>query len=560
MLLEDYVLTLKTSVGLNALVEAVGIGKGKKDLTGMTADSLKSTQAHPVRREIPVGKACSMLTPAEIMTFLTGDFRLSKTRSSDLFWEAVWPRLLARGWHSEQPGNHNYALAANNSLVFLVPGVNKFSRKLVKGNHYFDSVSDVLRKVASDPELIELEAITDNDCRSMEGNGWRKETKLDQENSTDRQRHCYLKPRTPNRSTDSMKLTVVDTSMIGEKMTKVRELRSLPVGVLASTSENVSDIDDTSEEHSNESESVGTICFDREYGDITKVTKGNIGRDVSTNINGFKSNPSANLSVASKNQKTDLLSNTHRKNTMNSQSGMRTLPDDKIVPVPVKKRRRRLTACTLAETDRKTDNIFVAPRVKQEEVTSCSNNSNSSENVLSQENPLRENKVIADPPSDTGSIISREAVPTTSSSCHKDQHEKPVKRAMIDLNLPVSPEVEVDESVMTEMIDGQQNNGVMSKPVDSSEQPPNMNSRRQSTRNRPLTARVLEAFALGYLDNKKEKRKVRDYLQDSSGSRPTQRKKKGETSSSSSGADFRKEERTKDLCNGNDDLISTGFQ
>ncbi|XP_027920561.1 uncharacterized protein LOC114178705 isoform X2 [Vigna unguiculata] len=228
MLLEDYVLTLKALVGLKALVEGVGVGKGKEDLTGLAMDSMKPTQAVTVRQEIPVGKACSMLTPPEIISFLTGDFRLSKARTSDLFWEAIWPRLLARGWHSEQPDSHNYAVAFKHSLVFLVPGVKKFSRKLVKGNHYFDSVSDVLCKVASDPELIELGTIADNDCTSKEGTGWAQDTKLDRENSPDQPRHCYLKVKTPNRSTDVMKFTVVDTSLASEMMKNVRELRSLP--------------------------------------------------------------------------------------------------------------------------------------------------------------------------------------------------------------------------------------------------------------------------------------------------------------------------------------------
>jgi len=35
-----------------------------------------------------------MLAPSEIITFLRGDFRLSKIEASDLFWEAAWPRLL----------------------------------------------------------------------------------------------------------------------------------------------------------------------------------------------------------------------------------------------------------------------------------------------------------------------------------------------------------------------------------------------------------------------------------------------------------------------------------
>ncbi|KAF7837838.1 uncharacterized protein G2W53_006320 [Senna tora] len=578
MLLEDYVLSLKTSVGLNTLVEAVGIGKGKEDLTGMTAESLKSTQALPARPEIPVGKACSMLTPAEIITFLTGDFRLSKARSSDLFWEAVWPRLLARGWHSEQPGSHNYALPSKNSLVFLVPGVKKFSRKLVKGHHYFDSVSDVLGKVASDPELIELEAIADKDCRTMEENGWTKETNLDRENSPDQQRHCYLKPRTPNRSTDVMKFTVVDTSLADEKMTKVRELRSLPVGVLASTSEYDSD-EDTSEDHTNESESTNTMCFDRENVDITGVAKGSIGREVSVDINGFKSNPSrkelriggmdsTNLSFASKNQKTDLFCNMPKKNATKCQSSPRMVHDNKNVLAPVTKRRRRLTACSRAERNCNSTNTFVAPRVKEESIC-FGDNSSFSANTLSRKKPLQQNKVTVDPPSYSSSIIGREAVSATSSPFHEDQHEKPLKRTMIDLNLPVSPEAEADEPFMTER---QQNHtrenaddssaAATSKPEESSEQPPNMNTRRHSTRNRPLTAKVLEAFALGYLDNKKEKRKSRDYPRDCSGSRPSRRvrgKKTGETSSSS-GADFQKEERTNAVCNGIEDVISTGFK
>ncbi|KAF2289194.1 hypothetical protein GH714_029343 [Hevea brasiliensis] len=162
ILLEEYVSTLKATVGLNTFVEAVGIGKGKQDLTGIVMEPLKSNQGASVRPEIPVGKACSTLTPLEIVNFLTGGYRLSKARSNDLFWEAVWPRLLARGWHSEQPNDHGFAAASRHYLVFLIPGIKKFSRrKLVKGNHYFDSVTDVLNKVASDPALLELDVETD---------------------------------------------------------------------------------------------------------------------------------------------------------------------------------------------------------------------------------------------------------------------------------------------------------------------------------------------------------------------------------------------------------------
>ncbi|KAK7387885.1 hypothetical protein VNO78_22683 [Psophocarpus tetragonolobus] len=605
MLLEDYVLTLKASVGLKALVEGVGVGKGKEDLTGFTIDSLKSTQALPVRQEIPVGKACSTLTPSEIISFLTGDFRLSKARTSDLFWEAVWPRLLARGWHSEQPDSLNYAVASKHSLVFLVPGVKKFSRKLVKGNHYFDSVSDVLCKVASDPELIELDKIADNDSTSKEGNGWTKDTKLDRENSPDQPRHCYLKVKTPNRGTDVMKFTVVDTSLASEKMTKVRELRGLPFEVLkAFTFENDSDDENTSEEQTNESESVNTTCSDRGKNDITKASKSNIEKDVSSFFNGLENNPSKDelprstmgfscLSSAYKGPKTEFLSNTLRKDGIKCPSLQRMVSDNRNDLVPVTKRRRRLTACSRAKKNSNTANFFVVPRVNQDEASFCPVPDNSicsanvtvnsfvasevkqdevipqkskfSESVLSWEIPAQEkksladfptqkNKTLVDPPSNPSSIINAEAVPDTSSSGTKDQCDKPGPRTMIDLNLPVSPEVEADEPFVNEVVEMQQNStgkesddlsvGTNSKLGDQ----PDLQIRRQSTRNRPPTTKVLEAFAFGYLD-RKEKRKSRDYLQDSS-TRPSRRVSRKVADSSNGDTDLEKEKKTDVVCNG----------
>lgn len=263
MLLEEYVSTLKAIVGINNLVEAVGIGKGKRDLTGITIEPLKSNHAGSTRSEVPIGKACSSLTPTEIIKFLTGDFRLSKARSNDLFWEAVWPRLLARGWHSEQPKDYNYAAGYKPSLVFLMPGVKKFSRRrLVKGNHFFDSVTDVLSKVASDPGLIELET------EAGEGNGKKEEDEWKTENKTD-QRHCYLQPRTPNNVVDIMKFTVVDTSMGDGKIFKLRELKTLPNEVLKTTvsrsrSEESDDGSSEPEALSEDMEVVDTVLFNQE--------------------------------------------------------------------------------------------------------------------------------------------------------------------------------------------------------------------------------------------------------------------------------------------------------
>ncbi|KAK7292287.1 hypothetical protein RIF29_08065 [Crotalaria pallida] len=548
MHLEDYVFTIRDLVGHKALVEAVGVGKGKEDLTGFAIDSVKPTQSLPVRPEIPAGKACSMLTPSEIVNFLTGDFRLSKARTSDLFWEAVWPRLLARGWHSEQPGSYNYAVASKHSLVFLIPGVKKFSRKLVKGNHYFDSVTDVLGKVASDPELIELETVADNDCSSKEGN------LMDRENSPDHPRHCYLKVKTPTRATDVMEFTVVDTSLASQNMKKVRERRSLPAGVLkASTFETDSDDSDTSEEETNESDSVNTVCFERRKTDISRANKFNTGMVVSSDFSGLENNPlkeelpmssmgSSSLSASSKDQKMGLLSNTRRRESGKCQFLPGMVSDNKNDQVPVTKRRRKLTTCSRAKQNSNTACIFAVPRVKQEEASFCPNNSKSSENItvnffeapkvqekpscctdnagfsgniLSPEIPLQYNKTLVEPLSNSSSIISRESVPATSSSGSKDHGEKPQPRTMIDLNLPVSPEVEADETFMTKI---QQSNtskesdelsvGAVFKPGDDSDHQLDVNTRRQSRRNRPPTTKVLEAYAYGYLDRKEKRRGI----------------------------------------------------
>ncbi|XP_063941523.1 uncharacterized protein LOC108201600 [Daucus carota subsp. sativus] len=160
----DYVFSIKSVVGIETFVDVVSIGKGKRDLTNKVIA--------PV--QIPTGEACSFLTCTEIVNFLTGGYRLTKAQSSDLFWIAVWPRLLASGWHSEQPKKQACVPGAKDNLVFLTPGVEKFSRGLLKGKHYFVSVMEVLDKVGSEPEL--LEPHTENDeGEKEEEDGWIEE-------------------------------------------------------------------------------------------------------------------------------------------------------------------------------------------------------------------------------------------------------------------------------------------------------------------------------------------------------------------------------------------------
>ncbi|KAE9593832.1 putative transcription regulator Homeodomain-LIKE family [Lupinus albus] len=220
----EYVFALKDAVGIDLLVAAVGICKGKQDLTSTVAEPTKTNDIFSLRPKLTIGKACSSLTSEDIIKILNGNFRLSKSRSSDLFWEAVWPRLLAKGWHSEQPTDYLPSYSKQ-CLVFIVPGVKKFSRRLVNGKHYFDSVSDVLTKVASEPGLIETE------IQATDGSGDREngQDKLYLEGLSNKAQNCYLQPHSSKCDQDLTKFTIVDTSVVqGMGQSKVRQLRSLP--------------------------------------------------------------------------------------------------------------------------------------------------------------------------------------------------------------------------------------------------------------------------------------------------------------------------------------------
>ncbi|KAH7573595.1 hypothetical protein JRO89_XS03G0178000 [Xanthoceras sorbifolium] len=528
MSLEEYVLGLRAKVGLNALVEAVGIGKGKQDLTGMAMEPPRSNQVVSIRPEIPTGKACSALTPLEIINFLTGGYRLSKARSNDLFWEAVWPRLLARGWHSEQPNNLGCAAGSKNSLVFLIPGVKKFSRrKLVKGNHYFDSISDVLSKVAEDPALLEFEIVTDKEDGNKEENGWTNETELDREDFSDQQQHCYLKPRTPNHGMDVMKFTVVDTSLANSGRLKVKELRSLPVELRnVSTSRSHSeDSEEETSESTDESDSSDTICFDGDGHHGYKPSMVNFHRDIS--LDGNASNRSFSIScsdltnapaVEISTQKNNKCDKKPRK-TVKAQLSKRRKPErnTNIHLAPVTKRCRRLNACNRSETTSSQGNASVGARVKEDGGRCFAGNPDASEKI-SLQIEISQEKLSSTNSSSKGSpVVSGEGTLGSTCSGVEQPHEEPPPRREIDLNLPIPPDAESDELFMKERMEYDQtsrqpddsNVQKAYEPMATSEQQPTVNARRHSTRNRPLTTKALEALAFDFLSTKL-KRKFKD--------------------------------------------------
>ncbi|CAK7333149.1 unnamed protein product [Dovyalis caffra] len=578
MLLEEYVFTLKVTVGLHALVEAVGIGKGKQDLTGITMEPLKSNQVAPVRPEIPTGKACSTLTPVEIINYLTGGYRLSKARSNDLFWEAVWPRLLARGWHSEQPNDHGFAAASRHSLVFLIPGIKKFSRrKLVKGDHYFDSVSDVLNKVASDPMLLELDIGEDKGDGGKEETAW--SNNLDQGDFPGQQRHCYLKPRTPSRASDSMMFTVVDTSLANGETKKMRELRSLPVGLMnisTSRSDSEDSDDDSSKKSTDESDSSGNLCSDRNKTTMKKTKKNDLNKGVfsereSVEYNALKQSFPINGSGFAKaperipkEQKADKCDDMQTKKAIKRQATRRVRPGDRKLLAPVAKRQQRLIACDQTKTS---CGGIDSHGLKQDEPGCAGEGPNFREDFFSLVDPPAE-KLSATSSSRGSPNISDECTLSCNSSGTEHPHEKLESRALIDLNIPIPQDAETEPSMreVTEVQDDQASRQIedfgMQKistvVCDSSQQPPNMNLRRHSTRNRPPTTKALEALACGFLSIKQKRKSRDDFSLGNRMSRPSRRarsKMRITENFSADMTDFEGNERGNGGCKSNSNML-----
>lgn len=554
---------MKATVGLNALVEAVGIGKGKQDLTSTTMDPIKANHAHPSRPEIPVGKACSTLTPDEIVKFLTGDFRLSKARSSDLFWEAVWPRLLAKGWHSEQANHYGSTVGLKHSLVFLIPGVKKFCRrKQVKGEHYFDSVSDVLSKVASDPGLLELDIVVEKHCSDKEDSESTGKTKQDQEDFPSQQRYCYLKPRTPVHSMDTMKFMVVDTSLANGSTLKIRELRSLPTEITntyVSKSHSEDDEQISSEISMDDTHSDNTMHFDREVTDISKGTRISLDKEVhideETCVGNSSNNESiddglhsTNISVKIREDEQSLLDNTQQKKAVQRQLSWGK-PKSEIDFTAYTKPSWELNTCS-QQASCNLIKIFTGPELKEEH--SSSDHYDLNRDILLQVDSSKDNLPLSSL-SRSSTVTSCVDVP----SVVEVPQSRHVPHTLIDLNLPIPQDSDSHGSSTTE-IKGQKNRpNKCSEILDISERDSTMISRRQSNRNRPPTTRALEAHALGLLDVK-QKRKSKDvFLEENCMLRTSQHAhaKVRHTDKFGNGiVDFKLEDRESNVCNDNGNM------
>ncbi|KAK4433924.1 hypothetical protein Salat_0555100 [Sesamum alatum] len=527
MLLVDYVSSLKALVGMNVLVEAVAIGRGKQDLTAWALEPLRSNQAIPVRPEIPIGKECSSLTTTEIIKILSGDYRLSKARSNDLFWESVWPRLLARGWHSEQPQNRRHvAGSSKHCLVFLMPGIKKFSRrKLTKGLHYFDCVTDVLSKVGQEPGLIELdneEAGGNKKDEEHERPG-KKKSKEDENDLPTRQRRSYLQPRISHSSMDGTKFTVVDTSLSDGK---VIERRSLP-----------SETSDTlliSHVHTAESDTTNIITPDACVADNPTAKPGRKTLPARKKHDGNSSyqDPHTVYPDISKTSGPDL----ENKEGLIDKRQSRKVPKphlsrkqeqgDVDYTASISKRCRRLTANGRDEARDGVIRSSVAPR-SGNSMSYCSSGTRECNEHVSSQVRTCQDKFTSASSSKGSPNESIECNPVGRIHAKVPSPEKPRTHFLIDLNLPTSPEIENCSDATDSRID--QNDGSIepgnhclpkSSDIEArTEQPSTVNPLRHSTRNRPPTTRALEAVADGYLTVNRRRRSRDTNI----ASRPSQR-------------------------------------
>lgn len=594
--LESYVFFLKATVGIHTLVDCVSIGKGKMDLTSLAMEPVKTNQVFPFCPTVPSGKACSSLTCSDIIKFLTGGFRLSKARCNDIFWEAVWPRLLARGWHSEQPRNQGYA-TSKDYLVFLMPGIKKFSRrKLVKGDHYFDSVSDILNKVASEPKLIELEV----EVSSCNDDQWVSEELSDQDDpSTDRP-HCYLKPLTSNCNLERMKFLVIDSSLVhGGQSCKMRELRHLPVNFndtskltflprskegpqldaanmpldvkkntsIAERSKDIFDIHgpnrmrftvvDTSVVYGGKSSKVtaqrycpvqSKISSDMIF--LSRVDEGSSSGDSvdeqeSNTDTPLNSEPDASDSrvngniynygiVAFDDASSNKALNSDSGNNMETHQGQEANKSED-------KKTKRTIKHHFSRRAKSNKTNSLAPLVKRRRLTACAKTETSSISedfsVGHESKNVRPCCALNLP---AGMEISRGII---SESCGMEmscgKNERHQNLSPIDLNTSRIPfDSDNGEVLMTEVEDRQamNSNGLFvnrhklnlkalntSVDVGTSSQQSDVNPRRHSTRNRPPTAKALEALACGFLNTKKKQKSKEFHTQQIPFSNPSRR-------------------------------------
>ncbi|KAL1803759.1 uncharacterized protein LOC108201595 [Daucus carota subsp. sativus] len=438
MSLTEYVFSIKSIVGLETFVNSVAIGKGNRDLTSMVR--------RPVR--IPVGEACSNLEHAEIVKILTGSCRLTKVQSSDLFWEAVWPRLLARGWHSEQPKNKA-------SLVFLPPCVEKFSRKLVKGNHYFESFKDVLSKVGSEPELLQLD--TYDEGEKKEEKGLIEETKEQQ--NFPKKRHFSL----PH------------TSLDNGKSVKSKKLKTLP------------------------SEMIIVSRHSEEDNSFVSTIKSNCIQNVSVDQQTSSSNQLVRIdgpeTITKAEKQKKLYDDKQAPELVDIQLSQKLKRDNLDTSLSVRESHGTTTACTNEDTGSDRSTFPLVPRFGYLVRGGCSDVLDPNSKAFSQVSSSQNRRPF------TSSPKGNPCGSTTRASQDDDSYDQENSQSGMFMTNLANVQDDIT-SIQQDACCALHTSADKSAP----EQPIHMNSRRQSTRNKLPTARALEALVDGDLTVKRRRK------------------------------------------------------
>ncbi|GJN06022.1 hypothetical protein PR202_ga23707 [Eleusine coracana subsp. coracana] len=443
--LEEFVFALKSTVGTEAFVEAVGIGKGKHDLTGFVTD-----QSKPNNPDLPTGKDCSSLASEDIIKFLTGDFR------------------------------------------------------------------------RTDPVLLELEADGIENGFPAEKNGCITDVKLNEDSPLDGYQELP-------------KFTIIDTSLVeGEEPFKVRELRNLPADanvnfILSNHLPNMASDSSSEEQDANDGLS-DDQRFTADSKDSKMAPEGSLQNVMTANGHFSKD----------RDEKTDLTST----------YGLKTETERRKYLSPVSKR-RKLANYSNEQTIQQAFSFSKGIDPEKEKIKHPSTSSKPAGNTFqaetmascsTKEKPSKQkmgakNSLINDGPNEKMSMAqlvdnkpyeckeyamaevhSKITVNETTSA-----KERALVHAVINLIKPETPDI--DKASGSKRIASSDNRGVMKadeapsisnsnlanvasektegRPDDP--QPEPANPRRHGTRNRPPTAKALEAVAFGFLGSGKRK-------------------------------------------------------
>ncbi|XLT48272.1 hypothetical protein HN873_040876 [Arachis hypogaea] len=481
MRFQDYLFALKDAVGIDQLVAAVGVGKGKKDLTISKKTQIKHNNS--VKQKTQKVENC--ISSTDIVKLLNGgDLKLNKARSNNLFWKDVWPRLVAKGWHSEQYKDGTVS-GSKQSSVFLIPGIKKFSRaKLQKGNHYFDSISDVLKKVASDPRLLEMEAQANE--KSVAKKKLKQEKQALDGNS---KKHQVSRPRThSSKRQDPMKFTIVDTTIVSDsdkhkgRKPRISTFRTLSMSTISS----------------NCSGSEQSASHSQEIEDQAEQTS------------------SSNLVKESSDKRVKIESPDYTVNNYEEQEPSKEINKYRFVQNVISDcskysrpivKKPKLAMANRGEYSDCTVSTSVDKKLDSNESSSQSYHCGESESIpdmINEGNDVENHRVREVPGEET----------------------KIKTKMLLDLNLPlIEPDLEVEIEVPSSMIIQQNNdnqcenvpcfpsevtqiNEIEEFSYGHEEQKPIIVNRRQSTRNRPLTRKALEALESRFVNSKRKRKNL----------------------------------------------------